>query len=65
MRCPACGSLSLNLVSGAHVDLPFHNDREIGVVKHVFGADTGHVVEEFQAELYSARFDSRRLRLDD
>jgi hypothetical protein len=64
VRCPACGSLSLNLVSGAHVDLPFHNDREIGIVEHVFAADAGQVLEEFEAELYSARFDSRRMHLD-
>jgi hypothetical protein len=65
VRCPACGSLSLNLVSGAHVDLPFHNDRDIGVVEHVFTADATHVLEEFRAELYSSRFDNRRLHLDD
>jgi hypothetical protein len=65
VRCPACGSLSLNLVSGAHVDLPFHNDRDIGVVEHVFTADATRVLEEFQAELYSSHFDNRRLHLDD
>jgi hypothetical protein len=63
VRCPACHSLSLNLVSGSHVDVPFHNDREVGVLEHVFTADAQHVVDEFGAELYSARFDARRLGL--
>jgi hypothetical protein len=61
--CPACGSVSINLVSTQHLDVPFHNDREIGVVEHVFAADAERVVDEFAAELYSASFDSRRLGL--
>jgi hypothetical protein len=63
VHCPVCGSVSVNLVSADHVDLPFHNDAEIGIVEHVFAADAGRVVEEFASELYSARFDSRRLSL--
>ena len=38
VRCPACASVSINLVSAQHLDVPFHNDREIGVVEHVFAA---------------------------
>jgi hypothetical protein len=53
----------VNLVSAAHVDLPFHNDAEIGVVEHVFPADAERAVEEFASELYSTRFDVRRLSL--
>jgi hypothetical protein len=64
VRCPVCTGVSVNLVSEPHVDLPFHNDREIGVVEHVFPDDAGRIVEEFHAELYSARFDARRLTLD-
>src|SRR5438046_4753911 len=64
LRCPACDRTSLNLVSEPHVDLPFHNDAEIGVVEHVFEADAAGVVEEFAAELHSARFDARRLALE-
>jgi hypothetical protein len=63
VRCPACSSVSINLVSSQHLDLPFHNDREIGVVEHVFGLDAERAVEEFASELYSARFDTRRLDL--
>ena len=64
VRCPVCGRTSINLVSEQHVDLPFHNDAEIGVVEHVFAADAAYVAEEFAAELYSAQFDARRLTLE-
>ena len=63
VRCPACARLSVNLVSQAHVDVPWHNDRHVGVVEHVFPEDARHTIEEFRAELYSARFDARRLSL--
>jgi hypothetical protein len=63
VRCPHCRRLSLNLVSEPHVDLPFHNDREIGVVEHVFVEDALRTLEEFRAELWSASFDARRLAL--
>ena len=64
VRCPACQRLSVNLVSHEHVDLPFHNDREIGVVEHVFADDACAVVEEFRAQLWSSGFDARRLDLE-
>jgi hypothetical protein len=64
VRCPACAAISVNLVSRSHVDVPFHNDPRIGVVEHVFADDAARVVEEFRVELYSARFDARRLDLD-
>ena len=63
MRCPVCSGVSVNLVSEQHVDLPFHNDREIGVIEHLFAADAQRTLEEFTSELYSARFDGRRLAL--
>lgn len=63
VRCPVCTSVSVNLVSTDHVDLPFHNDSDIGVVEHVFPTDAARAVEEFTADLYSGRFDSRRLVL--
>ena len=64
VRCPVCTGVSINLVSAEHVDLPFHNDAEIGVVEHVFEKDAARTMQEFTAELYSARFDARRLGLD-
>ncbi|HET7572243.1 MAG TPA: hypothetical protein VFJ77_06175 [Gaiellaceae bacterium] len=63
VRCPHCRRLSLNLCSHEHVDLPFHNDREVGVVEHVFADDALQTLEEFRAELWSASFDARRLAL--
>ena len=63
VRCPSCRRLSLNLVSQPHVDVPFHNDREIGVVEHVFPEDALATLEAFEAELWSTSFDARRLAL--
>jgi hypothetical protein len=64
VRCPACGRVSVNLVSRAHVDVPFVNDREVGVVGHHFSGDAAAAVAEFQAELWSGSFDARRLGLE-
>jgi len=63
VRCPSCRRLSVNLVSRAHVDVPFHNDHEIGVVEHMFREDALATIDEFRAELWSTSFDSRRLAL--
>jgi len=63
VRCPACQKTSVNLVSHEHVDLPFHNDSEVGVVEHVFTDDVARTLEEFRTELYSGTFDTRRLGL--
>ena len=62
--CPACRRTSVNVVSHEHVDVPFWNDREVGVVEHVFPDDLHAAVEEFHAELWSSTFDARRLRLE-
>jgi hypothetical protein len=64
VRCPACSSVSVNIVSHAHVDLPFHNDREIAVVPHVFEHDALRTLDEFRGDLYSGAFDTRRLDLE-
>ncbi len=64
VRCPVCGRVSVNLVSPQHVDLPFVNDREIGVVEHVFEEDVASTIEAFRTELDSSSFDSRRLALE-
>jgi len=63
VQCPDCESRSINLVSRAHIDLPFHNDSHVGVVEHVFEVDADRALEEFRVELYSAAFDTRRLAL--
>jgi hypothetical protein len=64
VRCPVCGKVSVNLVSRGHVDVPFVNDREIGVVQHLFEDDVAATLEEFRAELWSGSFDARRLGLE-
>ncbi|HEX6491807.1 MAG TPA: hypothetical protein VF002_10615 [Gaiellaceae bacterium] len=64
VRCPSCTKASINLVSRHHLDVPFHNDAQVGVVEHVFEVDARRAVEEFAAELYSSRFDARRLSLE-
>jgi hypothetical protein len=63
-RSPAGPRPSVNLVTHEHVDVPFHNDREVGVVEHLFADDVQATVEEFRAELWSAGFDARRLSLE-
>jgi hypothetical protein len=64
VHCPSCHRLSLNLVSHSHVDVPFHNDRQIGVVEHLFAEDAVTTLDEFRAELWSSTFDARRLALE-
>jgi hypothetical protein len=63
VRCPACLRVSINIVSAAHVDMPFHNDAAVGVVEHVFHDDALRTVAEFRAQLDSSAFDARRLEL--
>src|SRR5437773_957114 len=59
----SCGEEHDGLVTHDDVDLPFHNDPEVGVVEHVFSDGVAPTLEEFRAELYSASFDTRRLGL--
>lgn len=64
VRCPACGAVSVNLVTHEHLDVPFVNDARVGVLSHVFREDALRAVDEFRLELDSARFDERRLDLE-
>lgn len=64
VRCPACRRTSVNLVTHEHVDVPFWNDREVGVVEQLFADDVTSTIEAFRDELWSARFDARRLTLE-
>jgi hypothetical protein len=64
VSCPVCGAVSIDLVSRAHVDVPFCHDRSIAVVEHVFAADALRTLEQFAVELHSATFDERRLELE-
>ena len=64
VRCPACASTSVNLVTPSHVDVPFHSDAHVGVVSHVFAEDELCTIADFRAQLGSATFDEKRLLLD-
>src|SRR3954466_13192600 len=63
VRCPACQRTSVNVVSHEHVDAPVPHDREVGGGEHFFADNLRATLDEFQAELGSARFDARRLEL--
>jgi hypothetical protein len=63
VRCPTCSCMSVNLVSRTHVDVPFYNDRHVGVIDHVFAGDRERTVDAFREELDSTAFDARRLDL--
>ena len=63
VRCPACDSTSINLVTQSHVDVPFHSDATVGVVAHAFEEGSLPTIDAFRAELDSASFDERRLVL--
>ena len=61
VQCPACSSVSVNLVTREHVDIPFRNDAHVGVVPYAFEGDALRVAADFRAELDSVTFDERRL----
>jgi hypothetical protein len=60
VECPSCANTSVNVVSREHVDVPFYNDRRVGVVEHIFGRDREHALAAFRDELDSGAFDARR-----
>ncbi len=61
VRCPACAMLSVNLVSRDHVDLPFHNDRDVGVLAHRFDDGYQPSLEPLAWHGAAGGFESRRL----
>jgi hypothetical protein len=64
VRCPACSTTSVNLVSREHIDVPFWNDASVAVVDHVFEDEALRASARFRAELSTARFDERRMDLE-
>jgi hypothetical protein len=60
VACPTCAHTTVNLVSREHVDVPFYNDRRVGVVEHVFSADRELALAAFRDELFSGAFDAGR-----
>jgi len=63
VRCASCRRLSINVVTTAHVDVPFHHDVEVAVVPHPIADDAYRTLAEFRDELWSETFDARRLEL--
>lgn len=63
VHCPACGAVSVNLVSHTHLDVPFAHDAQVSVVPHVFTQDALRTLDDFAEALGSREFDERRLRL--
>jgi hypothetical protein len=60
VECPGCSQTSVNVVSPEHVDVPFYNDRRVGVVQHVFALDRERALAAFRDELDSGAFDASR-----
>jgi hypothetical protein len=60
VECPACAHTSVNVVSREHVDVPFYNDRRVGVVEHIFARDQERALAAFRDELFSGAFDAGR-----
>jgi hypothetical protein len=60
VECPSCSYTSVNVVTREHVDVPFYNDRRVGVVEHVFPQDRALAVAVFREELDSGLFDAHR-----
>ncbi|MGH3023799.1 MAG: hypothetical protein ACRDNI_09110 [Gaiellaceae bacterium] len=60
VECPACTRLSVNLVSPEHVDVPFYNDRRVGVVEHAFRWDAGQASSVLRERLFAGTAAARR-----
>jgi hypothetical protein len=60
MRCPVCDQLSLNVVTRAHLDVPFHHDQIVRVIERPYGDLRDLTAERFHEELWSAGFDAER-----
>ena len=63
VECPSCTHTSVNVVTREHVDVPYYNDRRVGVVEHVFARDQELALTAFRDELDSGAFDARRRNL--
>jgi hypothetical protein len=64
VRCPSCSTISVNLVSREHVDIPFWNDAQVTVVDQVFAEPGLHEVDAFWDELGSVRSAERRMNFE-
>ncbi len=62
VRCFACSRLSVNLVSRAHLDVPFHNDHHITYVAALVDDKYLSAEEAFRHQLASGNLSSEWLR---
>lgn len=58
LRCSACGTTSVNLVSTEHLDVPFYSDRQVDVIEHVFGAGGEERLDALADELATVAFET-------
>jgi hypothetical protein len=63
LLCPRCRTVSLNLVTADHLDVPFYHDRVLRYVRRPFGDGRDLTLERFHEQLHSARFDAERAGL--
>jgi hypothetical protein len=61
VRCPSCATVSVNLVSREHVDIPFWNDPQVAVLDHVFRGPRADDVDALGRELASIELDERTI----
>ncbi len=61
VRCPSCATVSVNLVSQQHVDIPFWNDPQVAVVDHVFRGPDADDVDLLRLELASLELEQRTI----
>lgn len=59
--CPACGRVSVNVVSAEHVDVPFLSDATVGVMRSPLRAAALESVDSFTDALSLAHLATRRL----
>ena len=52
VECPTCADVSVNVVTPDHVDVPFYNDRRVGVVEHAFRWDARRAPAQVRASLF-------------
>jgi hypothetical protein len=64
VRCPTCSTISVNVVSRAHVDVPFWNDSRLAVLDRVFDDPGDAGVDGLRHELAVACMGDERFELE-
>ncbi len=63
VRCPSCGTTSVNVVSREHLDLPYCSDTAVDVLDQVFDATGEESLDGLAAELRAGPFSCTRHEL--